>query len=313
MTNEQNDLRLNNNELPSAGESLPPEAGAETELESPEYTEPPEHAGSVREETLGYMHELIEILRDFAEEEEDFYANALLQRMRNSLCAAVLLREGGLIVETPVQVRVAFEHAARLFQYKAAPETIATDAAQEVMGSNLGVMKYAYEHISFELNDIYGFLNIFTHPDRASLEWTIRVSLDTVDIVDLLVLYALDGTFLILSNAYPNDSRLDDERMKSQSEQIASRILAVLAEFESLKNAGDSHRMLESFLSENGRIFGKDKYNEHLKRFMSFAAENPENTMELYLKREMKKEGKRRRKAAAQKRAKNSSPHPKKK
>ncbi|GGN95419.1 hypothetical protein [Saccharibacillus kuerlensis] len=275
--------------------------------------EAPEHSGSVRDETLGYMHELIEIARDFAEREDDFYACALLKRIANSLSAAVLLREGGLIVEAPVQIRVAFEHSARLFQYRAAPETIDTDAAQEVMGSNLGVMKYAYEHISFELTDVYGFLNIFTHPDRASLEWTSRVNADSVDMADMLALHGVGGIFLILSRSYPEDERLSEERMKEQAERIAARILGVLQDFDTLKNTGDPHRMLELFLSENGRVFGKDKYNDHLKKFMLFASENPENTMELYLKREMELEKRRQHRAAAKQREKNARLRPKKK
>lgn len=263
----------------------------------------PEHAGSVREEMLGYMHELIDIARDHAEPEEDFYADALLQRIANSLSAAVLLREGGLVVEAPVQIRVAFEHAARLFQYRSAPETIAVDAAQEVMGSNLGVMKYAYEQISFELTDVYGFLNIFTHPDRASLEWTSRVDADSVDLTDMLALYGVSGIFLILSHAYPEDERLAEERMEKQSERISARILGVLTDFDMLKNTADPQRMLAVFLSENGRVFGKDKYNEHLKKFMLFASENPENTMELYLKRELELEKRRQQRSAAKQKA----------
>ncbi len=275
--------------------------------------EAPEHAGSVRDEMLGYMHELIEIAREYNEREDDYYAGALLQRIANSLSAAVLLREGGLVVEAPVQIRVAFEHAARLFQYRAAPETLDPDAAQEVMGSNLGVMKYAYEHISFELTDVYGFLNIFTHPDRASLEWTSRVSSDSVDMADMLALYGVGGIFLILSHAYPGDIRLGEERIKDRSERIASQILGVLQEFESLKNTGDPHRMLELFLSENGRVFGKDKYNEHLKKFMLFASDNPENTMELYLKREMELEKRRIQRASAKQKEKKSRAKHKKK
>ncbi|WP_172196180.1 hypothetical protein [Saccharibacillus qingshengii] len=276
-------------------------------------TEAPEHAGSVRDETLGYMHELIEIARDYAETEEDFYEGALLQRIANSLSAAVLLREGGLVVEAPVQIRVAFEHSARLFQYRTAPETIDPDAAQEVMGSNLGVMKYAYEQISFELTDVYGFLNIFTHPDRASLEWTSRVSADSVDLADMLALYGVGGIFLIFSHTYPEDERLDEERMQQQAERIASRILRVLSDFDTLKKTGDPHRLLETFLRENGRVFGKDKYNEHLKKFMRFASEHPENTMELYLKREMELEQRRQLRAAAKQKEKKTRPKRKKK
>ncbi|NGZ74190.1 hypothetical protein [Saccharibacillus alkalitolerans] len=276
-------------------------------------TEAPEHSGSVRDEMLGYMHELIEIARDFAEREDDFYAGALLQRIANSLSAAVLLREGGLVVEAPVQIRVAFEHCARLFQYRAAPETIDSEAAQEVMGSNLGVMKYAYEHISFELTDVYGFLNIFTHPDRASLEWTNRVNADSVDMADMLALYGIGGLFLILAHAYPEDVRLGEERLKERSERIASRILGVLKEFETLKSTGDPHRMLELFLSENGRVFGKDKYNEHLKKFMLFASEHPNNTMELYLKREMELEKRRQLRNEAKRKEKKSASKRKKK
>lgn len=273
----------------------------------------PEHSGSVRDEMLAYMHELIGIAHDYAEREDDYYAAALLRRIANSLSAAVLLREGGLVVEAPVQLRVAFEHSARLFQYRAAPETIDPDSTQEVMGSNLGVMKYAYEHISFELTDVYGFLNIFTHPDRASLEWTSRVNADSVDMADMLALYGVGGIFLILSYAYPGDARLGEEQIKDRSERIGSRILGVLKEFETLKSTGDPHRMLELFLSENGRVFGKDKYNEHLKKFMLFASENPENTMELYLKREMELEKRRQQRAfAKQKEKKPRSKHKKK-
>ncbi len=275
--------------------------------------EAPEHSGSVREELLGYMHELIDITRDHAMQEEDFYAGALLQRIANSLSAAVLLREGGLIVESPVQIRVAFEHAARLFQYCRAPETIALDAAQEVMGSNLGVMKYAYENISFELTDVYGFLNIFTHPDRASLEWTSRVDTDSVDLTDMLALYGVSGIFLILSHAYPEDERLAEEQMEKQSERISARILGVLTDFDMLKNTADPHRMLELFLSENGRVFGKDKYNEHLKKFMLFASENPQNTMELYLKRELELEKRRQQRHAAKQKAEQKKNRPKRK
>ncbi len=292
---------------------------AETTVGGPEDWRPaslrqaPEHAGSVRDETLGYMHELIAIARDYAEPEEDFYAGALLKRIANSLSAAVLLREGGLVVEAPVQIRVAFEHSARLFQYLAAPETIDPDAAQEVMGSNLGVMKYAYEQISFELTDVYGFLNIFTHPDRASLEWTSRVSSDSVDLADMLALYGVGGIFLILSHTFPEDERLGEERMQQQAERIASRILGVLSDFDMLKHTGDPHRLLETFLQENGRVFGKDKYNEHLKKFMLFASEHPENTMELYLKREMELEQRRLKRSEAKQKDKRNRPKRKKK
>ncbi|OWA37064.1 hypothetical protein B9G55_03035 [Saccharibacillus sp. O16] len=261
----------------------------------------PEHSGSVREEMLGYMHELIDMARDHAQQQVDSYENALLQRIANSLSAAVLLREGGLVVEAPVQIRVAFEHAARLYQYRRAPETLAADASQEVMGSNLGVMKYAYTHISFELTDVYGFLNIFTHPDRASLEWTSRVDAESVDLTDMLALYGVSGIFLILSHVYPEDERLAEERMEKQSERIAAQILGVLTDFDMLKNTADPQRMLELFLRENGRVFGKDKYNEHLKKFMLFASENPNNTMELYLKREMELEKRRQQRQAAKK------------
>ncbi|MCQ4085853.1 hypothetical protein [Saccharibacillus sp. JS10] len=264
-----------------------------------------EHSASVRDEMLEYMHELIEITRDYADREDDSYAGALLQRMANSLTAAVLLRESELVVEAPVQIRVAFEHSARLFQHRAAPETIDKDATQEVMGSNLGVMKYAYEHISFELTDVYGFLNIFTHPDRASLEWTSRVSANSIDMADMLALYGLSGIFLILSHAYPAQSKSENDLVKERSERISLRILGALQEAESLKSTGDPHRMLESFLNEKGRMFGKDKYNEHLKKFMLFAAENPENTMELYLQREMELEKRRLRRAAEKKNQQN--------
>ncbi|OWR28267.1 hypothetical protein CDO73_19135 [Saccharibacillus sp. O23] len=50
-------------------------------------------------------------------------------------------------------------------------------------------------------------------------------------------------------------------------------------------------------------MFGKDKYNEHLKKFMLFASENPENTMELYLKRELELEKRRQQRSAAKQKA----------